>query len=164
MKRIRTTASLAAIILSLAAIQSASAQPSSTQMPTPATPDPIANEGVVEDGAVDALREMSTFLKSASTMEVRGVGSMDVVTNNGQRIQLCCRLRNSSASCSRGIASSYQMRCSGRKHTTRRGRLLPITVCTKRRGRMSVADDENSDSWRHRPGRQNSLSRFRFCR
>jgi len=88
MKRIQTTASLAAIILSLSAIQSASAQPSSTQMPTPATPDPIANEGVVEDGAVDALREMSTFLKSASTMEVRGVGSMDVVTNNGQRIQL----------------------------------------------------------------------------
>lgn len=88
MKRLRTTASVAAIILSLATIQSASAQPSSTQMPQSAMPDPVANEGVVEDGAVDALKEMSAFLTSAATLEVHGVGSLDVVTNDGQRIQL----------------------------------------------------------------------------
>ena len=88
MKRLRTTASVAAIILSLATIQSASAQPTSTQMPQSAMQDPVANEGVVEDGAVDALKEMSAFLTSATTMEVHGVGSLDVVTNDGQRIQL----------------------------------------------------------------------------
>jgi len=57
-------------------------------MPQSAMSDPIANEGVVEDEAVDALKEMSTFLMRASTLEVHGVGSLDVVTNDGQRIQL----------------------------------------------------------------------------
>jgi hypothetical protein len=74
--------------LSLILATSASAQPSSTQMPQSAMSDPIANEGVVEDEAVDALKEMSTFLMRASTLEVHGVGSLDVVTNDGQRIQL----------------------------------------------------------------------------
>lgn len=41
-----------------------------------------------------------------------------------------------------------------------RGRSLPIMVYTKRRGRMLIADDENGNSWRHRSGRQNFLSRF----
>ena len=56
--------------------------------PTPAGPDPVANEGVIDDAAVDALKEMSNFLTSANTLEVDTVGSLDVVTNNGQRIQL----------------------------------------------------------------------------
>jgi hypothetical protein len=50
--------------------------------------DPIANEGVIEDEAVEALKEMSTFLMGAKTLKIEGSGSLDVVTNNGQRIQL----------------------------------------------------------------------------
>ena len=57
-------------------------------MPTPAGNDPIANEGVIEDGAIDALKEMSEFLKTAQTLSIKSVGSMDAVTANGQRIGL----------------------------------------------------------------------------
>ena len=57
-------------------------------MPTPAGEDPIANEGVIEDGAIDALKEMSEFLKTAQTLSIKSVGSMDAVTANGQRIGL----------------------------------------------------------------------------
>ena len=49
---------------------------------------PIANEGVIEDGAVDALKEMSNFLMTAKTLGIDVAGSLDVVTNDGQRIQL----------------------------------------------------------------------------
>lgn len=68
--------------------QQASQPRDSTGFPTPAADDPIANEGVVEDEAVDALKEMSNYLMSAQTLQVNTVGSLDVVTNNGQRIQL----------------------------------------------------------------------------
>src|SRR4051794_28413451 len=88
MKRYRITASAVALIASLATIQSASAQPASTAMPKSALADPIANEGVIEDGAIDALKEMSAFLSSANTMQIVSNGSLDVVTNDGQRIQL----------------------------------------------------------------------------
>lgn len=81
-------ASAAAISLSIATVQIAAAQPTSAQMPQSALADPIANEGIVEDGAVAALKEMSNFLTSANTMEIVSNGSLDVVTNNGQRIQL----------------------------------------------------------------------------
>ena len=81
--------------LALASAQTGLAQ-SSTQpppesgmaFPTPAGPDPVANENIVDDGAVDALRQMSNFLMSAKTFEIDAQGSLDVVTNNGQRIQL----------------------------------------------------------------------------
>ena len=53
-----------------------------------AAPDPIANEGVIDDAAIDALKQMSDYLRSAKTLEIRSQGSLDVVTNNGQRIQL----------------------------------------------------------------------------
>ena len=88
MKRLPYTAAAVALIFPFATIQGAAAQPASTQMPQSAQEDPIANEGVIEDGAIDALKEMSTFLTSASTMQIVSNGSMDVVTNNGQRIQL----------------------------------------------------------------------------
>ena len=61
---------------------------SGMSFPTPAGPDPIANEGVIEDGAVEALKEMSNFLMSAKTLEADAQGTLDVVTANGQRIQL----------------------------------------------------------------------------
>jgi hypothetical protein len=81
--------------LALASAQAGLAQ-SSTQpppesgmaFPTPAGPDPIATEGVIQDGAVEALKEMSNFLMSAKTLEIDTQGSLDVVTANGQRIQL----------------------------------------------------------------------------
>ena len=59
-----------------------------TTMPTPAGTDPSANEGVIEDSAVDALREMSNYLRSANTLAITSQGTMDAVTNDGQRIQL----------------------------------------------------------------------------
>jgi hypothetical protein len=57
-------------------------------MPVLAGEDPIANEGVIEDGAIDALKEMSAYLTSAKTLALTSKGSIDVVTNDGQRIQL----------------------------------------------------------------------------
>ena len=87
MKPFRHSATaIACVLCTLAA--TASAQPASTQMPQSGMQDPIANEGVIEDSAVDALKEMSTFLTTAQTMQIVSNGSMDVVTNNGQRIQL----------------------------------------------------------------------------
>ena len=57
-------------------------------MPRSAMQDPIANEGVIEDGAVQAIKDMSTYLMSLNTVAITSRGSMDVVTNDGQRIQL----------------------------------------------------------------------------
>ena len=87
MKRIRTATGLG-LLLSLTAASSAVGQPASTQMPQSGMQDPIANEGVIEDEAVEALKEMSTFLTSARTLKIEGNGSLDVVTNSGQRLQL----------------------------------------------------------------------------
>ena len=74
--------------LMMAVAQGAAAQDRTTTYPTPGGEDPIANEGVIEDGAIDALREMSDFLMTANTLAITSFGSMDVVTENGQRIQL----------------------------------------------------------------------------
>ena len=68
--------------------QTTAAPRSSTAYPQPAGNDPIANEGVVEDVAVDALKEMSNFLMTAKTLAITSQGTMDAVTNDGQRIQL----------------------------------------------------------------------------
>lgn len=67
---------------------SASAQPTSTQKPEWAAADPIANEGVIDDNAIAALKEMSDYLMSAKTLAITSEGSLDAVTNNGQRIQM----------------------------------------------------------------------------
>jgi hypothetical protein len=72
----------------LASTQSAGAQPSNTQKPQWAAEDPIANEGVIEDGAIEALKEMSDYLMTAQTLAITSQGSLDAVTNNGQRIQM----------------------------------------------------------------------------
>jgi hypothetical protein len=61
---------------------------SGAAFPQPAGNAPVANEGVIEDGAVDALKEMSAYLMSAKTLAITSQGSLDVVTNDGQRIQL----------------------------------------------------------------------------
>ena len=90
MKYLRHTA-IAFDILGLASAQSAIAQvppESGMSMPRSAQKAPVANEGVIEDNAVDALNDMSNFLRSATTLQANAVGSLDVVTNDGQRIQL----------------------------------------------------------------------------
>ena len=56
--------------------------------PEKAAKDEGAQKPVVEDSAVNALKEMSGFLMAAKTLEIDTVGSLDVITNNGQRIQL----------------------------------------------------------------------------
>ena len=91
MKRFRCTPVALGMILALTSAQAGTAQTaprSGTAMPQSALQDPIANEGVIEDSALDALREMSDYLQTAKTLEIRSMGSLDVVTNDGQRIQL----------------------------------------------------------------------------
>ena len=88
MTSLRGPALALGITLLLATAQSATAQSSGAQMPHWARDDPIANEGVIEDGAIDALKDMSNYLMSAKTLGLTTQGSLDVVTNDGQRIQL----------------------------------------------------------------------------
>jgi hypothetical protein len=67
---------------------SSTAQRSAMSYPRAANEDRIATEGVIEDVAVDALRKMSNYLMQQSTLQITTQGSLDVVTNDGQRIQL----------------------------------------------------------------------------
>ena len=57
-------------------------------MPQSANPDPIVTEGVIEDEAVQAVKDMSNYLTSLNTIGITSQASLDVVTNDGQRIQL----------------------------------------------------------------------------
>lgn len=61
---------------------------SGISMPRSANPDPIVTEGVIEDEAVQAVKDMSDYLTSLNTIGITSQGSLDVVTNDGQRIQL----------------------------------------------------------------------------
>ena len=80
---------LALTVAGLQAVaQAQSTSPPAARMPQWAQDDPIANEGVIEDGAIDALKEMSNYLMASQTLALRSEGSLDVVTNDGQRIQL----------------------------------------------------------------------------
>src|SRR4030095_3275050 len=87
------------LTLTLICAQSGAAQTSSEAQATPppqsgmtmprsANADPLATEGVIEDGASDAIKEMSNYLMSAKTLAITSASSLDVVTNDGQRIQL----------------------------------------------------------------------------
>ena len=94
MKSLRALAPAIALALAISAAPGSTAQSSAdperatTQMPRMAGSDPIANEGVIEDGAIDALKEMSAYLMSLNTVAITSQGSLDVVTADGQRIQL----------------------------------------------------------------------------
>ena len=91
MKRIQSTALTLGLILAMSSVQAQAAQEPQRSGMSPVTPagnDPIANEGVIEDGAVEAIKDMSNYLKSANTLGISSVGTMDAVTNDGQRIQL----------------------------------------------------------------------------
>ena len=61
------------------------ATPSSGAPPT-AAPKPAVRK--VDPAAVKALRDMSAYLQSLSTFELESQTSLDVVTNDGQKIQL----------------------------------------------------------------------------
>jgi hypothetical protein len=70
-------------------MQSEAAQrPSATNSLRSAIKNPVAKEGIVEPAAIDALKAMSSYLSSATTLAITSEGSMDVVTHEGQRIQL----------------------------------------------------------------------------
>lgn len=96
MRRLHSPTMTFGLAVALASFQVSTVQAQDTQppersgmaMPHPAGNDPIANEGVIEDSAVDALREMSNYLMQAKTLAITSQGSMDAVTNDGQRIQL----------------------------------------------------------------------------
>lgn len=49
---------------------------------------PPIPQGTVDPAAVDALKRMSAYLSTLKTFEATSEGSMDVVTEEGQRIQL----------------------------------------------------------------------------
>src|SRR5436190_17408224 len=48
----------------------------------------VSKAGVVEPAAIQALKTMSAFLSSANTLQITSQGSMDMVTDDGQRIAL----------------------------------------------------------------------------
>ena len=59
-----------------------------TAMPKMAAPETTASEGEVDPETVDALKAMSSYLAAAKTLAITSQASLDVVTNDGQRIQL----------------------------------------------------------------------------
>jgi hypothetical protein len=79
---------LAASQTSLAQTPKAQSPARGTAFPQSGTKNPVANEGVIDASAVNALKDMSAFLMKANTLQIVSNGSLDVVTNNGQRIQL----------------------------------------------------------------------------
>ena len=77
------------LILALTSAPGSAQTPRQGQaFPQSADVDPIVNEGVIEEGAIDAIKEMSNYLMTAKTLAITSQGSLDVVTNDGQRIQL----------------------------------------------------------------------------
>ena len=85
------------LTLALASAQIAVAQTSPTPAPAPRPATsfpqygmqaPVTNEGVVDDEAIQALKDMSDYLTKVNTLGITSQASLDVVTNNGQRIQL----------------------------------------------------------------------------
>ena len=49
---------------------------------------PSVRQGVVDPAAVAALKKMSQYLMSLNTIQLNTVGSIDMVTGDGQRIQM----------------------------------------------------------------------------
>src|SRR5438309_5216636 len=89
MRSLHSKALVLGLSVAFVATQSRAAQaPSGAHSLRSATKSPVAKEGVVEPAAIDALKSMSTYLMTASTLGITSQGSLDVVTNDGQRIQL----------------------------------------------------------------------------
>lgn len=88
MNYLRTTAIVFGILSFTAAQGAQAAAPSKTTMPKYAQKAPVANEGIIQDNAVDALKQMGNYLMQQTTFQIATEGSLDVVTGDGQRIQL----------------------------------------------------------------------------
>jgi hypothetical protein len=85
MRRLFGEALTVSVALLIAPAQPAMGQ---TNALRPAVKNPIAKEGVIQPAAIQALQAMSNYLRSANTLAITSQGSLDVVTNDGQRIQL----------------------------------------------------------------------------
>jgi len=82
-------ASAVGLVAALTSIQGAAAQTrSSANLLRSAIKTPVIKEGVVEPAATNALKSMSAYLMTARTLGVTSRGSIDVVTADGQRIEL----------------------------------------------------------------------------
>ena len=66
----------------------AQSQSSGLTFPEATGTAPVFTPDMVEPDAVEALRAMSTYLMSLKTIGITSQGSLDVVTGEGQRIQL----------------------------------------------------------------------------
>jgi hypothetical protein len=75
------------VMMALVPAQANSAPRSGTSYPK-LNQSGINKAGVVEPAAIDALKEMSAYLSSAQTLEITSHGSVDAVTEDGQRVQL----------------------------------------------------------------------------
>lgn len=73
-----------AVAISLGAALGAA---NAAQTPT-AVSAPAASQSSVDPASVAALKRMSAYLSTLNTMEVTSEGSLDVVTEDGQRVQL----------------------------------------------------------------------------
>jgi hypothetical protein len=74
--------------LTLALMSSQIAAAPASRYPKSGMQAPGTNTNIVQDSAVEALRAMSNYLMRQQTLQVNTVGSLDVVTDAGQRIQL----------------------------------------------------------------------------
>src|SRR3982751_1231826 len=89
MRSLYRKAFAAALAAAIVSTQTAAAQTrSGASSLRSASKNPVAKEGVVEPGAIDALKSMSAYLTKATTLAFTSHGSLDVVTGDGQRIQL----------------------------------------------------------------------------
>src|SRR5690349_6208674 len=68
------------------AVQPAYAQ--STPAPTAASVGLTAEQTDVDPRAVDALKKMSAYLKTLNSFRLVSEGSLDVITNSDQKVQL----------------------------------------------------------------------------
>src|SRR5207237_9994531 len=88
MSKLYAKALAAGLAVAAMSTQGAVAQTrSSSKLLRSVNKNPIVKEGVREPGAIDALKQMSAYLTSASTLGITSQGSLDVVTADGQRVQ-----------------------------------------------------------------------------
>lgn len=88
MTRLQPKALAIGLTLVLVGAQAANAAPASKTFPKSGMNIGITNPGLIDDGAVQALKNMSNYLMRAQTLAISTEGSLDVVTGDGQRIQL----------------------------------------------------------------------------
>ena len=86
--RIREAVTASLILAIIPAQSTAQLRSSTTAMRSTMSSAESPKTGVVEPAAIAALKSMSAYLSSASTSQITSQGSLDVVTNDGQRIQL----------------------------------------------------------------------------